>query len=256
MRISIFQYDVEWMNPDANLLKIKKVCEILKGQTDLLILPEMFNTGFTMTPHEIPLAWQTKTINTLQDYCIEYDLTIAGSIPMNMLGKYTNTFIFVGNEGLISTYDKIHLFTLAGENNAYSPGKSVEFVSLAGLNIQPLICYDLRFPYVSSQNKQTDVIIYSANWPRVRVDHWKALLQARAIENQCYIIGVNRTGVDENGYEYPGKSMVFDFNGSIILEMDDTEGFITTILNPEARIKYIEKLPFIKDRKDILKLSS
>ncbi|MBK9734522.1 MAG: nitrilase family protein [Saprospiraceae bacterium] len=251
MRISIFQFDVEWMNPDANLLKIKKVCEILKGQTDLLILPEMFNTGYTMKPFEIPLEWQSNTINTLQNYCFEYDITISGSIPMHNQGKYTNTFIFVGKEGLISSYQKIHLFSMAGEDNVYTPGKKVEFLNLGDVNIQPLICYDLRFPYVSYQNKTTDVIIYSANWPRVRVDHWRSLLQARAIENQCYVIGVNRTGVDENGYEYPGKSMVLDFNGSIIAELGDTEDIITTIVNPEEVKMFKEKLPFLNDRKDV-----
>ena len=159
--------------------------------------------------------------------------------------------VTVSKEGLIHSYDKIHLFTPAGEKEVYSEGDLTTTFMLKDWKIQPLICYDLRFPYLTFNSNQVDIIIYSANWPVARVSHWKALLAARAIENQCYVIAVNRTGIDKNGYEYPGASTIIDYSGQILQEMDENEGFITEKIIKSDMTQYRKKLPFLNDRKFI-----
>ena len=251
MRVTVFQFSTIWMKPDENLERVSKVCSAISGQSDLLILPEMFNTGYTMKPHEIPVQWQDDTIQTLTSLASAYDLSICGSIPMFKNDSWYNTMVTVSKEGLIHSYDKIHLFTPAGEKEVYSEGDLTTTFMLKDWKIQPLICYDLRFPYLTFNSNQVDIIIYSANWPVARVSHWKALLAARAIENQCYVIAVNRTGIDENGYEYPGASTIIDYSGQILQEMDENEGFITEKIIKSEMTQYRKKLPFLNDRKFI-----
>lgn len=251
MRVTIYQFSTIWMKPEENLARIGKVCNNISGESDLLILPEMFNTGYTMKPHEIAVQWQDDTIQTLTSFASRYHLTICGSIPMFKNNSWYNTMVTVSQEGLIHSYDKIHLFTPAGEKEVYSEGDLTTTCMLKDWRIQPLICYDLRFPYLTFNLNPADIIIYSANWPVARVSHWKALLAARAIENQCYVIGVNRTGRDENGYEYPGVSTIIDYSGEILQEMDEKEGFITVKINKSEIAQYRKKLPFLNDRKFI-----
>lgn len=251
MRVTVFQFSTIWMKPDENLERVSKVCSAISGQSDLLILPEMFNTGYTMKPHEIPVQWQDDTIQTLTSLASGYDLTICGSIPMFKNNNWYNTMVTVSKEGLIHSYDKIHLFTPAGEKEVYAEGNITSAFMLYDLKIQPLICYDLRFPYLTFNHDIADIVIYSANWPVARVSHWKALLAARAIENQCYVIAVNRTGIDENGYEYPGASTIIDYSGQILQEMDENEGFITEKIIKSEMTLYRKKLPFLNDRKFI-----
>ncbi|MBC7884551.1 MAG: nitrilase family protein [Saprospiraceae bacterium] len=249
MKVSIFQFDVVWLNPKENLAKIQTVCSSLSGSTDLLILPEMFNTGYTMQPNLIPESWQSVTIESLREYATAFNITIGGTIPMLKNEKYTNTFIFVNGEGLISQYDKMHLFTLAGEKDVYLAGENPVSLNINEIKIQPLICYDLRFPYISYQNEPVDLIIYSANWPITRINHWKSLLKARAIENQCYVIGVNRTGMDENGYTYPGASSIIDYNGDIVCELSNQPECFTANIDSENMQAYRQKLPFLEDKR-------
>jgi omega-amidase len=248
MRVTVYQFSTIWMKPEENLAWIGKVCNEISGLSDLLILPEMFNTGYTMKPHEIPVQWQDETIQTLTSLASRYHLTICCSIPMFKNNRWYNTMVTVSKDGLIHSYDKIHLFTPAGEKEVYSAGDVTTTCMLKYWKIQPLICYDLRFPYLTFNSNQADIIIYSANWPVARVSHWKALLAARAIENQCYVIGVNRTGIDENGYEYPGASTVVDYSGAILLEMNESEGFFTVHVSKNDMFQYREKLPFYRDK--------
>jgi omega-amidase len=249
MRISLYQFSTKWMNPEENLKRIEKVCEAISGHSELLVLPEMFNTGYTMKPSEIPVEWQEETIEKLTSLASQYMLTFCGSIPIFKFGSWYNTMIIVSKEGLINSYDKIHLFTPAGEKEVYAEGKTTSAFMLHDWKIQPLICYDLRFPNLTFNQNIADVVIYSANWPVARVGHWKALLKARAIENQCYVIGVNRTGRDENGYDYPGASTIIDYSGQILQEMDEKEGFVTEKINKSEMAQYRHKLPFLTDRK-------
>lgn len=249
MLVSIFQFDVAWHDPAANLAKIEEVCASLAGKTNLLVLPEMFNTGYEMVPQHLDMQWQDKTIQKLSSLSAEYDMIIAGSIPMIRDGQFFNTFIAVNALGVVAKYDKIHLFSLAGEAKHYEAGNNKTTFDINDFSIQPLICYDLRFPYISTNKQAVDLIIYAANWPKARVSHWKSLLIARAIENQCYVIGVNRTGEDNNGYHYPGASMIVDYNGDVVVEMEDSPAFITYNLDKPKMMAYREKLPFMMDRK-------
>lgn len=249
MLVSIFQYDVSWLDPAANLLKIEEVCSNLSGKTNLLILPEMFNTGYILQTQDLDINWQDETIQKLSDFSSKFGMNIAGSIPMYREGQYFNTFIAVNTLGVIAKYDKVHLFSLAGESNHYEPGTEINLFDINDFTILPLICYDLRFPYISFGEDNKDLIIYSANWPKTRVSHWKALLIARAIENQCYVIGVNRTGFDSNEYEYPGVSMIIDYNGEVLVEMDGNPNYLTYSLDKTKMMAFREKLPFVQDKK-------
>jgi omega-amidase len=249
MRITLLQLTTIWMDLDANLQQIAVKCESVSGTTDLVVLPEMFNTGYTMTPLQIPHEWQDITISKLQNLSAKFNFTICGTIPMFKEGHWYNTFIFVNASGLIHQYHKVHLFTLAGEKEVYKSGNTCSDLQMNDWKILPLICYDLRFPYLSFTKSQPELIIYSANWPKTRVHHWKALLIARAIENQCYVIGVNRTGTDENGYIYPGNSMIIDFNGTVIAQLDDHPATISMNLEKKEMSEFREKLPFLQDRK-------
>ena len=252
MKVTLFQYATAWMNPVENLAKIADVCRNITGTSELLVLPEMFNTGYTMKPDEIPVSWQEDCIKELTRLAEDYDLAICGSMPMFKSNKWHNTMITVTKDGLLHQYDKIHLFTPAGEKEVYAEGFITTCYSILGWKIKPLICYDLRFPYLSYNTSIPDVIIYSANWPIARIEHWRILLRARAIENQCYVIGVNRTGKDENQYEYPGNSAIIDYNGTVITEMDNFEGYSTSILHMDKMEDFRKRLPFLNDRKSNL----
>lgn len=246
--ISIFQFAPKWLDVTNNLDVISEVCQSLSGASDLLILPEMFNSGYVLVADLLSKEWQGETMSALKTMAKLYHISICGSIPFFDHSQWFNRFILVEPTGTIQSYDKIQLFAPAGEKETYHRGNEIKKFSFLGWNIQPLICYDLRFPYLSFRNEAMDMIIYSANWPKTRVHHWKSLLIARAIENQCYVIGVNRTGRDENGFEYPGASMVVDFAGNVLNEMDEKAGFLTIALDQIAMLEFRTKLPFAADR--------
>jgi predicted amidohydrolase len=240
------------MKPEENLKLIAQACATLAGSTDLLVLPEMFNTGYVMTPQNIPHHWQQETILALEKLAKEFDIALCGSIPYYKEKEWYNTMLCVTQDGLSATYDKIHLFSLASENVEYTAGQTTTSLLHRDWKIRPLICYDLRFPYLNfGTDSQPDIIIYSANWPIARVSHWESLLIARAIENQCYVIGVNRTGSDMNNFEYPGHSMMVDYTGDVMAKMGDEPGFCTITLNKAGMEEYRKKLPFSKDRLNV-----
>jgi omega-amidase len=250
MKIGIYQYDVFWLDHHTNIEKIVAACKSLTGEIDLLVLPEMFNTGYTMDPgSDIDIITQEETLDSINRLALEYQMVICGSIPMCRDGIWYNSFLFFNGISYESAYDKIHLFNLAGEANSYEAGTEINHSEFGdGWTIQPLICYDLRFPYISYQLADKEIIIYSANWPETRIHHWRTLLQARAIENQCYVIGVNRIGQDANGYNYNGSSVIVDFNGDIIVDCGTLECVKTATLDQELLQNYRKKLPFLGDR--------
>jgi omega-amidase len=248
MQISILQFAPEWLNPLVNLNIIAEMCAQLPEQTDILLLPEMFNTGYVLNPKHLHFQWQAETLVNLQELAARHQILIGGSIPMFRQGKWYNTFIFVGESGLLYFYDKIQLFSMAGEHKYYTAGSEIKYFEYQGYKILPLVCYDLRFPNLSFTKEAPDLIIYSANWPVSRIQHWDRLLAARGIENLCYSIGVNRIGKDQNGFEYPGHSSVYDFNGNTILEMSDTIGIQTISLDKEEMTKIRRYYGFLKDR--------
>ncbi|MFZ1705567.1 MAG: nitrilase-related carbon-nitrogen hydrolase [Saprospiraceae bacterium] len=249
MNITLFQWSTHWLNPSENLAEIASACETMHTETDLVVLPEMFTTGYVLNTKLLKLKWQEETIQQLTALAKKSGLTFMGSIPFFSSGRWFNTMVTISGEGLLHTYDKIHLFSPAGENKDYSSGGHSTHCLVEGWNIKPLICYDLRFPYLSFTKEQTGILIYSANWPESRIDHWASLLQARAIENQCYVIGVNRTGMDPNGYVYLGKSMVINYDGKILHELGELPSFDTCFLDKNGMSTYREKLPFFLDRK-------
>lgn len=235
------------MDPTANLDKIGIWCNSSHQDTDLWLLPEMFNTGYSLDPSKMSVEWQETTLVALQDYSLNYGGTFGGSIPMFRNGKWYNTFIFVNGDGLVAQYDKIQLYSLAGEDEFYAKGKQTVQVEIANWKIRPLVCYDLRFASLNN-GEMVDVIIYSANWPVQRISHWKSLLIARAIENQCFVVGINRVGKDQNGYLYPGNSMIVDFNGDVICEMNDSESISSSVIDKAEMLAFRSNLPFYKDR--------
>ncbi len=249
MKISLLQFAPVWLNPAANLHIINDKCRQLTEETDLLLLPEMFNTGYVLDTKLLHERWQTETLEQLQEISLAYHLTIGGSIPMYRHGKWYNTFVLVDQSGLVFHYDKIHLFSLAGETEHFSPGSKSIMFEFKGFKILPLICYDLRFPNLSFTKEIPDLIVYSANWPVSRIEHWKALLTARAIENLAYVAGVNRIGYDQNGYEYPGYSCVIDYNGRVISAAEEANGIITTSLDKVAMEHKRQRFGFLNDRR-------
>lgn len=251
MQISILQFAPEWLNPLVNLNIIAEMCTQLPEQSDILLLPEMFNTGYVLNPKHLHFQWQAETLVHLQGLAARYQILIGGSIPMFRQGKWYNTFIFVGECGLLYFYDKIQLFSMAGEHKYYTAGSEIKFFEYQGYKILPLVCYDLRFPNLSFTKEAPDLIIYTANWPVSRIHHWDRLLAARGIENLCYSIGVNRIGKDQNGFEYPGHSSVYDFNGNTILEMSDAIGIQSITLDKQAMTKIRRYYGFLKDRQFI-----
>jgi predicted amidohydrolase len=241
--------DVLWLQPAENLKNIQTVCAQISGKADILILPEMFATSYVLETSLLSVDWQEDIVKNLMLFCKEFQLIITGSIPFFQKGKWFNKMITVDSSGLIHEYDKIHLFTPAGEDKNYAKGEKISVWNLGKWKVLPLICYDLRFPYLSFNEEMPDIIIYAANWPEGRIHHWDALLKARAIENQCYVIGVNRFGTDENGYVYPGHSAVFDFKGDQLLSIGKNKNFDVAALDFESMMEYRKKLPFQDDRK-------
>ena len=248
LRVSIFQFSTFWLDHKRNLAEVEVVCRKLTGTTDLLLLPEMFNTGYVLDTTKLSEDIQVETLTRLQVLAATYHIVIGGSIPYTKNGHWYNRFVFVDHNGVVHGYDKIQLFAPAGEKTFYSAGERINNFNFLNWKVQPLVCYDLRFPYLSFQYESPELLIYSANWPIARVHQWRSLLIARAIENQCYVAGINRTGTDENGYEYPGASMVIDYNGQILSEMDHQPGVVTMTFKKDDMYDFRKRLPFADDR--------
>ena len=254
LRISIIQIDQAWENIPANLKHIEHLLEALPD-TDLILLPEMFHTGFSMNT-SLAEAWNENTaLSTLLEWANKYQAAIYTSLMVQENLQFFNRGVFVEPSKKISIYDKQRSFGLGGEDKVYTAGTSESIVSYKGWKFNLQICYDLRFPELIRNRIETngqaayDVLLYVANWPKKRVLHWSTLLQARAIENQCYTIGVNRVGTDGNQLEYPGKSVVFDGLGAKRIEMDGLEAVQTVTLSMHELQVLRQQLPFLKDKK-------
>jgi predicted amidohydrolase len=253
MRITTIQYDIVWEDKVTNLKNLTSKINTI--QSDVIVLPEMFTTGFTMTPNHLAESMTGKTIQWMKEIALTKDLAICGSIIIREEDKYFNRFIWVNPDGTIYHYDKRHLFL--NEDVSYTPGDKKLIIEYKGWKICPLICYDLRFPAWSrnvnwsktfEQTHQYDVLIYVANWPERRSHAWKSLLVARAIENQCYVIGVNRIGLDGNDINYTGDSMVISPLGEIISKTKANEESVETItLNIKELNDYRAAFPAIND---------
>ncbi|MBV7268871.1 amidohydrolase [Winogradskyella luteola] len=252
LRVAVIQTDLVWENPEANRNNIEHKISILKD-ADLIILPEMFTSGFTMNASAIAETMNGESISWLKKMAKEKDIALVGSLVISENGNYYNRLVFVEPSGKITQYDKRHTFTLAGEHKVYTAGTEKVILNYKDWTICPLICYDLRFPVWARNTEDYDLLLYVANWPKIRVDAWDALLKARAIENMSYCIGVNRIGLDGNNYEYSGHSAVYNVLGHRIDTIPENKESIEIITLEKAQInKYREKLGFLKDRDDFI----
>lgn len=250
LHVAIIQADLVWENPNQNRENFTKKIEEITQDVDLIVLPEMFTSGFTMTPEHIAETEEGETIIWMKKMAFQKQAAIVGSVAIKDNNHYYNRLFFVHPNGLVDTYDKKHTFTLAGEDKVYKSGNSKVIVNYKGFKIQPLICYDLRFPVWSRiAEEDYDVLIYVANWPKIRVHAWNVLLQARAIENMSYCIGVNRVGLDANNYEYSGHSAVYDALGKKLSTIQpNNEGVEVVVLDKNHIKNTRNKLRFLDDK--------
>lgn len=248
MKIALIQSTLFWENPQANRNHFEEKINALTEKVDLIVLPEMFSTGFTMNPKAVFETMQGETFLWMQSLAKAKNCAITGSLVIKENDNFYNRLLFVFPSGEIKTYDKRHLFTLAGEDKVYTAGEEKLIVDYLGWKICPLVCYDLRFPVFARNVEEYDVLLYVANWPKVRIQAWDILLKARSVENMCYTIGVNRVGLDNNNFEHDGHSQVVDFMGNYVLEPQENEGVFVIELNKEKLLEARNRLGFLNDK--------
>ncbi|GHT01911.1 carbon-nitrogen hydrolase [Bacteroidia bacterium] len=250
LRISIVQSPIVWENKEANLKHFYSLLKPLKGQSDLAVLPETFTTGFSVTAVDLAESNDDATVKALQAWSDELDLAIAGSfLAKNADGKIFNRGFFIAPHTSPVFVDKRHLFRIGGENKLLAAGTTRPIITYKGWNIRLIVCYDLRFPtWMRNQNCAYDLLLCTANWPRTRDYIWTTLLQARAIENWCYVCGVNRTSEDGNGTAHAGNSVLFDFWGKARASAEaNQEAVITTKISKELLVNFRERFPMWRD---------
>jgi len=234
LQISIVQSDIKWENIDKNLDYHYSLIENLKNQTDIIVLPEMFTTGFSLNAEKLAETMDGKAVKWLMNTAKTLSSVITGSIIIKDNENYYNRMIWAQPDGKLYFYDKRHLFRMAGEHKHYSFGNEKTIFNYKGWNIRPLVCYDLRFPVWSRNKQDYDIAIYIANWPITRAEAWKTLLMARAMENQAFIVGVNRCGIDGMKLNYSGDSRIISPDGKIISSCEEfKEQVITTSIEYE-----------------------
>lgn len=245
---TVIQTSLVWENPQANIEIFSSFINQMKNTPDIVILPEMFSTGFSMKPETIAETMNGPTVSWMRQTSRREGFHIAGSIAIKENGRYYNRLIWATPENTIIAYDKRHLFRMADEHIVYTAGNSLATIKIGEWNIRPFICYDLRFPVWCRNVAHTyDIAVFVANWPEKRASHWKTLLAARAIENQCFVIGCNRTGFDGNGITYAGDSSIIDFQGRILARQSGGEGMLTVRLSKEELQTYRENFPVWMD---------
>jgi predicted amidohydrolase len=252
MKVALIQSSLTWENPTENRSHLAQKITSFMEDVDLIVLPEMFSSGFTMNPEAVAETMQGETIAWLQHLAKAKNCAITGSLVITENGNFYNRLVFVFPNGDIQTYDKRHLFTLAGEDKVYKAGTEKLIIDYKGFKICPLICYDLRFPVFARNVENYDLLIYVANWPKPRVNAWDILLKARAVENMSYAIGVNRIGTDNNNLEYVGHSQAVDFLANYSMEPQETEGVFIVELDKEKLLETRNKLAFLEDKDDFV----
>ncbi|VAW25259.1 Aliphatic amidase AmiE [hydrothermal vent metagenome] len=249
LKIALIQANLVWHNAAKNRTNFFEKINAIKEEVDLIVLPEMFTTGFSMEPQIIAETMQGETVKWMQNIAFEKNTAITGSIVIYENNNYYNRFLFVHPSGEIDFYNKHHLFTLAGEHKVYTSGTKKISIEYKGWKICPLICYDLRFPVWARNIEDYDILMYVANWPKPRIEAWDTLLKARAIENMSYTIGVNRVGIDANNLEYNGHSAVYDYLGKKLTHCKpNEEETMILILRKEEQASIRNSLNFLADR--------
>jgi omega-amidase len=249
LKIIGIQAALVWENPKQNIAFFEKKIKSLENDVDLIVLPEMFTTGFTMNPEKVAEKMTGFSVSWMQKIAKEKQTAICGSLVISDFNKFYNRFVFVHPSGEIETYNKKHSFTLAGEDKVYTSGTKKKIIEYKGWRICPLICYDLRFPVWARNTENYDLLIYIANWPVARVTAWDTLLKARAIENMSYVIGVNRTGKDGNNYTYTGNSLLLNYLGKELSSLEKNElGIVSATFVKSDQDKIRKKLGFLADK--------
>jgi omega-amidase len=257
LKITLIQSDIHWEDIEANLSMFEEKIWQINGSTDVIVLPEMFTTGFSMSASRLAEHMNMKTFKWMKQMADQTGALILGSFICTVHGRYYNRLLWMEPGGVFKTYDKRHLFRMDNEHKTFTPGESLLIGTWKGWRICPLVCYDLRFP-VWSRNKWDhnthklayDLAIYVANWPITRIDAWNTLLRARAIENLSYVVGVNRVGQDENGVEYNGNSAIISPKGEPIISIDGSESIRTLELNAHALQAFRDRFPAFMDADD------
>lgn len=256
LTISLIQTDLFWENKQANLEMFSEKIATIKDNPEVIVLPEMFSTGFSMQPAGLAETMDGPALQWMADVASKKKAIITGSIIIIENGKYFNRLIWMLPSGDYGYYDKRHLFSYAGEHEKYTAGNKKLIGNVKGWKINLQVCYDLRFPVWTRQPAQPelqyDIYINVANWPQKRSHAWKTLLTARAIENQCFVIGVNRVGTDGNGHPYRGESMVIDPLGKVLWEKENVETIYTHKFEKEPLEEIRSHFPFLKDADDYL----
>jgi len=252
MQVGALQYAMAWRDPLANRQLLDQTLQRLATDYDLIVLPEMWSTGFTMEPAQVAEPMDGPSVEAMMGWAQAYHCNVLGSLIISEDGRFYNRLISALPDGTLHLYDKQKLFSYAGENDQYTAGNHTMIYEYRGWRICPLICYDLRFPRLSDR-ADYDVLIYTANWPSTRAHHWNTLLRARAIENQSYVIACNRAGIDGNDHQYLGDSQVLDFQGERIDEEQATHSdeivlMTSAILDIAQQKTYRDKLPFLLDK--------
>lgn len=254
LTVSLVQTHLYWEDKKANLAMLDAKVRSIGERTELVVLPEMFSTGFSMQPAKLAESMDGETVNWMKTLARDKKIILTGSIIISEEGHYFNRLVWALPDGTLGYYDKRHRFAFAGEDKAYTPGHKRLIASVKGWKINLQVCYDLRFPVWARQHTgdvpEYDVLLYVANWPGRRNHAWKTLLTARAIENQCYVIGVNRVGMDGNGIAHDGDSMVIDALGNTLYHKAGEEDIHTIVLQKEPLQQIREKFPFWKDADD------
>jgi predicted amidohydrolase len=253
LTFTLLQSKLYWEDREANLAAFSDKINNIKDKTQVIILPEMFSTGFSMKPEMLAESMDGPTVGWMKKTAREKGAILTGSVIIEEAGLYFNRLIWMLPNGQSAHYDKRHLFAYAGENQNYSAGQQRLVSSVNGWKVNLMVCYDLRFPvwcrqqFNADHSAEYDVLIFVANWPEKRRTAWKTLLKARAIENQCYVLGVNRVGEDGNGFYHSGDSSVIDPMGDILYQKADEEDVFTITITKDHLKSVRNKLPFLND---------
>ena len=248
LHTALLQTNLHWHNPAENQFTFEQLIEKLPKAVNLIVLPEMWATGFTMTPKEVAEPMSGSSVAWMQHMAEQHNAAVCGSLAIKEKDAFYNRFIFAHPNGQIDTYDKAHPYTPSGEARVYSAGKGSVLIKYAGFRIRPLVCYDLRFPVFTRNTDQYDLLICVANWPAARIQAWNTLLCARAIENMAFSVGVNRTGKDAYRLQYSGASAAYNALGDELAFAAAQDSVALVEFDKKELHKLREKLPFLDDR--------
>ena len=248
LHTALLQTNLHWHNPPANQLAFEQLIEELPQSINLIVLPEMWATGFTMTPSDVAEPMSGSSVSWMQQMAKQHHAAVCGSLAIKENNAFYNRFIFAHPNGQLDSYDKAHPYTPSGEARIYNAGKGSRLIEYAGFRIRPLVCYDLRFPVFARNTDNYDLLICVANWPAARIQAWNTLLRARAIENMAFSVGVNRTGKDAYRLQYPGASAAYNALGDEMAFAEVSDSIALVELDKNGLYKLRKKLPFLDDR--------